>query len=196
MDIKKTRLQFKSSENDTDAINLLFDEDEPRLHYSGKKRPKVYRIGFIIGLVLIVTATWVTFRMIFPTSQKKILAFSAKTDESMIFLEHGINYDQIESWVDEVDNSKTPVLQKENNHMPKATTKKVIVKPVQTMSVVVAYKASGPIRSSKVMSATVKKSSIPEKVALTDNTVMLRPPVIVTEEPIQMISNLKRIKIE
>ena len=249
-DVRKIKLPFEHSNNAPDAMNLLFDEDESNTLYSHKKKPSVYKIGFIVVLILMLTASWVVFRMIMPKNHKNILTFSTKTDEAMIFSEHGINYDQIESWVDGAEKKELPVSQKENNQIavmpdlpspiiiPKAKISRAI-KPVPTMSVSIAYKPTVPtklsqtVKSSQIMSTVIQpklklsqtkkentkivktgnnnktplktitvtkplitKSQSIKTIALTDDSVMLRPPIVVIEKPIQQTNELRRIKVD
>ncbi len=204
----KTDLQ----NNYNDAFNVLFDGNNSNNiipfksnmnHLKHKKEEKKfikgYHVYFLIGLVAMLFAGFLAFKSFFPSgndlSSPEYLVL--EKDQSRVFAEHGIDYEKVESWVDEKPQSNENVKEeiKEVKNEQKTLVTKInivqsiklpvmaiamkneVLKTKQITKVALVQKVSKPnIQTQKIVLVKPIASNPPfrEKISVVD-TIMLRP---------------------
>ncbi len=173
----KTDLQ----NNYNDAFNVLFDGNnsnniipfKSNMNHSNHKKEekkliKGYHVYFLIGFLVILSAAFLVLKSVFPSgndlSSPEYLVL--EKEQSRAFSEHGIDYEKVESWVDEKSQSNESIKDKDiaqSNNEKKPQAPKV--KTVQNTKPLVAaiMVKNEPLKAKQVVRAPlVQKISKPD----------------------------------
>lgn len=192
----KTDLQ----NNYNDAFNVLFDGNnlnniipfKSNMNHSKHKKEekkfiKGYHVYFLIGLVAMLFAGFFAFKSVFSSGDLSPPEYLVlEKEQSMAFAEHGIDYEKVESWVDEKpqlnESVKEEIKEVKNEQKPQVAKIKA-VQNIKPLVMVIAMKNEALKTKQITKVALVQKVYKPniqtpkivlEKISEVD-TIMLRP---------------------